>query len=170
MADECQNDDLRWLEQVASLGDAQQPLVAGLKVLADELREGPLKKRLALFAKRLDAGVPLKTALEVSDDFPSYVRSAILIGLKTGRLGSVIEEIAWQQRANRSAIRSVWAALAYPLMVLGLLVVVTQLLFVWLVPVFVDVYDEFQMDLPVITLWFIRLKRIVGCKSVDMLF
>lgn len=159
MAGDRKNDDLQWLEQVGALGDARQPLVAGLRALADDLYPGPLKKRLLLLVQRLEAGMPLEEALKASAEFPDYLRSAIAIGLRTGQLGSVVQELAWQQQANRTRLRGVSTALLYPMLVLAVLIAVTQLLAAWLVPAFVDVYNDFQMDLPAATAWTISVAR-----------
>jgi type II secretory pathway component PulF len=145
-------------DHLAALARADLPLAPGLRALADQMTASRLKRDIAALADRLEAGVSLADALDGSQrSIPPYLRGAIIAGLRTGQLGNVLEEVALQQQANRDVTRGVWTALAYPLFVLGLLLVLVLVMMAWIVPLFADIFSDFGLDLPVVTQFVIAL-------------
>jgi type IV pilus assembly protein PilC len=139
-------------DHLAALARADLPLAPGLKALANQLAESRLKRDIATLADRLEAGVPLANALDAQQrNIPHYLRGAIVAGLRTGQLGSVLEEVALQQQANRDVMRGVWTALAYPLFVLGLLLLLVLVMTAWILPLFVEIFNDFDLALPALT-------------------
>lgn len=145
-------------DHLAALARADLPLAPGLRALAEQMAPSRLKQDITAVADRLEAGVPLTDALDAQQqNIPPYLRGAIVAGLRTGQLGSVLEEVALQQQANREVTRSVWMALAYPLFVLTLLLLLVLVMMTWIVPLFADIFSDFDLALPQITLLVLAL-------------
>jgi len=135
--------------QVAELAGAGLPLAPGLRAMAEEVRRGPLARMLRRVADRLEAGSSVEAALEAEGPrFPAHVRGLITAGVRSGRLGDVLEELLSQRRKRIELRRRVWAALAYPLFLSAVLVAIYVFFSVAVVPQFLKVFADFETELP----------------------
>jgi type II secretory pathway component PulF len=104
---------------------------------------------LVRLADRMDMGMSLEEALESQGRrFPVHVRGLILAGVKTGRLPEALEEFVAVDSARIELRRQVWAALAYPCVLLVVVVGLFLLCFTYVVPQFGAIFEEFEAELP----------------------
>jgi type IV pilus assembly protein PilC len=73
------------------------------------------------------------------------------VATRTGRLGPALEELLAYQRMAREAVGNVWSGVAYPLVVLGLALLLLTVVPLTIVPEFKRIFAEFGTDLPVAT-------------------
>ena len=145
---------------LAELTKTQLPLGPGLRAMAGELPARRLSELFRRLARQADEGVPLETAIgSIGHQFPSHVRGLILAGTRSGRLAEVLGEFAALQRERSDLSWRIGISMAYPLlMVLGL-----TLLFIFcgivIVPQFVEVFEDFETDLPMMTQSFIAMSQ-----------
>jgi len=137
---------------LAELTKAGLPLSDGLRALADESGGGRLGSALYCLADRLDAGVELGAALdEQSEALPPHLRALLASSLRTGRLPEALEEFVDMQRARAELRRRIWLAVAYPLLLLAMLVGLMFLTKFVILDVFASVFREFDATLPELT-------------------
>ncbi len=138
-------------ETLADLSAAGVPLVEGLQAAAAEASSNRMAAELRWLAFQVDSGRSLEELMESRRGLPSYVAGLVRAGVRTGRLGEVLMELVDHQRAVRELWRSIRSALAYPMVLLALALAVGLWVEFGLVGAFVDMYDEFDMDLPYVT-------------------
>jgi type II secretory pathway component PulF len=111
--------------QMGEMAASGLPLGGGLRAVALELRpRDPLRPRLRRMADDLDSGVPLIEVLNSQDDaFPAHFRGLVEAGLRSGRLSDLLGEFATSDRFGQELRRRVWLGLFYPLVLIGLCVV-----------------------------------------------
>jgi len=146
------------LETVVDLTSSDLPLSAGLRATAEEIPQHRLARAMERLAAELDRGTTLDKALETAtENVPDHLRGLILAGLRTGRVAHVLEELVAMDRERIDLRRRIFAALAYPTILLVLLLVAFVCANLFIVKPFSRIFDEFGMDLPGITLMMISL-------------
>lgn len=111
----------------------------GACLLAED-ESGDLGKMLTQMGEFLDEGRPLSEAMEQAESFPDHVTAMVRIGEETGRLEQALYSLAnYYEESSRTA-KKIKNALAYPCMILALLLVVIAVLLMKVLPVFDSVY------------------------------
>lgn len=147
-------------ELLGTLADANLPLEAGLKAAAEEMPPGRLSRTLAAISHALRQGAPLNQALaSEAQRFPLHLRALVLAGLHSGRLGAVLEEFVSLERRAALLRRQVALSLAYPTLLLTLLVCVGAYFGLVVVPGMSRIFDDFDVELPVQTVILIELSN-----------
>jgi len=111
-------------------------------------------KRNKVFESILDAvilGNTLAEAIRKTDHFSSYEYFTIQLGEETGKLTSVLKELALYFNKRIRQKRQIIGALTYPIMVL--LVAFSAIFFMvtYVVPMFSDIFRRSGDDLPAVT-------------------
>jgi type II secretory pathway component PulF len=117
---------------------------------ADNRRLREVSRRLA---EELRRGGDFRTALNRLDGWmPAYLRQALAASGDSGQAAAVLQGLAQHESARKRLRLQLWSALLYPVLVLGLLAIVSAGLVVVVLPQFVDLYREFDLQLPESTL------------------
>ena len=108
--------------------------------LAAEEEEGRFGEILKDLGERLDQGESLSVVMAGSGIFPAYVTGMVQVGERTGRLEESFYALAvyYEERSKKS--RMVRNALAFPTMILLLMLAVIAVLLIQVLPVFDQVY------------------------------
>lgn len=115
------------------------PLADGAHLMAQEEPEQN-RELLTRLGQLLDGGTELSCAMAELDVFPDQVTGMVRIGEHTGRLEESLNSLAAfyeERRRIRTRLRS---ALAYPSMILLLMLAVLGVLLIQVLPVFDNVY------------------------------
>ena len=146
--------------RLAELAKAGLPLGPGLRAMANELHHGRLARVLRWMAGRLESGDSFESVLLARGaSLPAHVRGLVLAGIRTGRLGEAMEQFVSNERQRADLRRRMWAALAYPLVLLFLLCAMFICFAEWIVPQFVRIFQDFGVKLPALTELVILLWR-----------
>ena len=143
--------------KMADLVQAGLPLGSGLRAMADEMPRGlwrgsRLAAMLRTIAEKLDAGASLEESLASQQElFPRHFYALILAGVRSGRIGQSLEELADIQRQTMDLRRRVWLAMAYPVLLLALWIVMMIGCATVILPQFARVFDDFGAEIPNIT-------------------
>src|SRR5579875_1016160 len=149
--------------QLATMVAAGLTLVRALRVLADQIDSTPLRE--ALIAVRLDVeqGASLSAAIEkMPKIFPPIYVAMVRAGEVGGQLDSVLMKLSTtleKQVALRQKVRS---AMAYPMIVVSLVVVIVTALMIFVVPTFKRLFTQLHAKLPVPTLIVIHISDILA--------
>ena len=111
----------------------------GLTLLAPE---DPRQEYLDLMARHCDEGHPLSVGFREAGCFPAYVSQLLAVGDRVGQTAGVLAALADYYEARSAMNRRLKASLTYPAMLLGVLLGVVAILFIWVLPVFDDVYAQ----------------------------
>ena len=114
--------------------------------LLSKNEDGQWKQILSEMGESLDAGLPLSGVLQ-QKGFPEGICAMIRIGERTGKMEEALHSLAsfYDQRCRSS--RLIKNAVAYPAMILLLMLVVIGVLLVQVLPVFDGVYASFGSGL-----------------------
>lgn len=141
-----------WTRQFAALQKAGIPILSSLQALEREAGNKRLKKITGQVKKEVEAGFSLSEALK---KYPSVFGPLYLNMVKTGevsgRLEEVLNKLAELGEYQEGLRQKVQAAVRYPLMVLGAMVIGFIVLVTFVVPRFSHVYGQFTTALPLPT-------------------
>ena len=161
--------------QLSTMISSGLSILRTLYVLEDQTESKKLKEALVAVRKDVEAGLALSDSLARHPKLfgPLYV-SMVRAGETGGMLEEALIRVADQLEADGDLRRKVKSAMAYPAVVLGFSMLVLIALIVFIVPVFVGVFEEFDGELPAITkftvflsetmtkLWFVWIAGGVG--------
>jgi type IV pilus assembly protein PilC len=140
------------IHAVGAAAENRVPLEVTLAALADE----QVNRKVAMTARRLSAelqrGAPIDEAVAaLGDKVPPEIRGLLAVGVESGDLAGTIERFAALRLAAERARRRIHAAIAYPLLIAVILVPLTLFLSMYVIPMFSELYEEFDLQLPAIT-------------------
>jgi type IV pilus assembly protein PilC len=149
--------------QLATMVAAGLTLVRALSVLADQIDSKPLRE--ALIAVRLDVeqGASLSAAIEkMPKIFPPIYVAMVRAGEVGGQLDSVLMRLSTtleKQVALRQKVRS---AMAYPMIVVTLVVIIVTALMIFVVPTFTRLFSQLHAKLPLPTLIVVHISDVLA--------
>ena len=82
---------------------------------------------------------------------PSDVVGLLRAGVDSGDLAGTFERFGQQRLATQRIDRRIRAAIAYPLIIIVILVPLLLFLSIFVIPMFGEMFEEFELQLPVIT-------------------
>ncbi len=146
------NTFLLFNQQLASITRAGIPLERGLRELANDISSRSMRKLVNEIAGDLEAGMPIEEAFQKREKyFPPLYGRILKAGVETGRLSEMLVSLNRQLEVTNQTRRIVFEAIAYPLVVLGIAVVIMLFLFTFLIPQFRNIYNDFDTQLPALT-------------------
>ena len=138
--------------QIAELTSAGLPLAQGLVALGEELPRGRLRRSMNDLARTLEAGVPLDQALrDQQGRIPPHLRGLVIAGMRSGRLGDLLNRFAAYVSVGTELKRRLWLSLAYPALTASCAFALFVLVCVFIVRQFKLIYRDFNIPLPTIT-------------------
>lgn len=138
--------------QLATLVGAGMPLVESLKALGDQLDQPRLKAVIADIADKVNEGSTFADAVRAHPRvFPKLYPNMIASAEASGTLEIVLERLAELLEAQSALRRQVFAALAYPMLMLVLCLGVVILLLTYVVPQITEIFEEHGGILPLPT-------------------
>ncbi len=129
----------RLCRSLALLLHAGLPLAGGLYLMAEE-EVGEVRALLETMGQTMDEGGDLCTAMAAADAFPPLVVGMVRAGEASGRLERALDYLAAYYDTQAAAARQLKQAVAYPCMLLALMVLVIGVLLTEVLPVFDRVY------------------------------
>ena len=145
------------LSQLATLLQAAVPLKNSLQILLQHCTNIALNSWLRQLLKDIESGLAFSQALEKQNvekqnQYLTYQdRQLIKVGEMTGKLPTVCHEIAQHKQQALALQRKIRKILLYPVLVLGISLILTALLLLFIVPQFAAMYDNSSAQLPTFT-------------------
>lgn len=148
--------------RIAGITRSQLPLTPGLRALSEELPSRSLRNALRTLCERLERGETLEEALKShGTEIPGYIGGLILVGVRSGRLGEIMEWFLHHVRRQVDLRRRCRASLLYPaILLLGGLSAATFGL-VWIVPDVNRMLKDFGSELPTVTAAMVTVSDVV---------
>lgn len=149
--------------QLATMVGAGLTLVRALSTLADQIDSKPLREALVAIRLDVEQGSSLSAAIEkMPKIFPPIYVAMVRAGEAGGQLDSVLLRLSAtleKQVALRQKVRS---AMAYPAIVVSLVVIIVTALMIFVVPTFKHLFAQLGGKLPVPTLIVIDISNIIA--------
>lgn len=114
----------------------------GLSLMLEDSPGGDGQKLLEQLIHEMEHTGSLSQALESAKVFPPYLCSMVELGEQTGRLDDVMESLAAHYRREEELSRNIRSAVAYPLVMLGMMIAVMAVLLIKVMPVFRQVFEQ----------------------------
>ena len=172
------------LSQLATLLQAAVPLKNSLQILLQHCTNIALNAWLRQLLKDIESGLAFSQALEKQhlEKQHAYLtyqdRQLIKVGEMTGKLPTVCHEIAQHKQQALALQRKIRKILLYPVLVLGISLILTALLLLFIVPQFATMYDNSSAQLPTFTQILLTLSQglqdywlhLLICMTLTILF
>jgi type IV pilus assembly protein PilC len=148
--------------QLATMISSGMTLLRAFYVLEEQIESRLLKETIVAVREDIEAGLSFSEGLAKHPKIfsPLYV-AMVRAGEAGGVLEQSLERVADQLEKDDALRRQVKAAMTYPSVVLGFALAVLLGLIAFIVPVFVDVFDDFGGELPAITKLTVKVSSLV---------
>ncbi len=147
-----ESDLIMFTRQMAAMMRTGIPITRCLETLAGQVDDPRMRDVIDFIYKRVSEGHMMSSALgQVPRVFTHMYVSMVRIGESTGALAENLEMLGGWMERDYQLMRKVKSALTYPIFVLILATVLTLGLFYSILPGFVKIFNEMQVELPLIT-------------------
>jgi general secretion pathway protein F len=146
--------------QLSTLLGAGIPLVPSFSVLLAQTKNPLLQKILAQIRADLNEGKSLTTGMEnFPRVFPPFYINMVKAGEASGTMNLVLERLADFSESQQALMSKIRAALAYPMIMLGVGSLVIFLLMTFVVPKITGIFTDMKQTLPLITIILIAVSN-----------
>lgn len=148
--------------QLAALISAGLPLVASLEALQEQTQNPVFRVIIRDVRLDISAGSSFSSALKkFPRAFPNLLISMVEAGEASGALAEILGKVASYFESSVKLSKKVKSAMTYPVAVIGLAVVLVNVLLIFVIPVFADMFKEFGSKLPAPTQMLIDLSDFI---------
>lgn len=135
-------------------------MMEALQSLSAE-QKGFYREMLIAVKERVSGGAGLSKALEeFGDIFPEFFINMIHSGEQSGTLDKVLVQLADYLESQNTVRARVRSAMIYPLLMMGVSIVVLSFLFTFVIPKIVKIFNDTKATLPFITVVLIFVSNI----------
>ena len=146
--------------QLSILQDAGLPILRSLKILEGQCKPGKLKNALIDVCDEIESGATLSEAMsKVPRVFNRLYVNMIKAGEAGGALEIILQRLADFQERSQALKRKVKGAMIYPCIVILVAVGILTFIMIKIVPVFIKMFEEFEVKLPAPTLLLIAISK-----------
>ncbi len=167
-----ETDLVLFTRQLATMVDAGLPLVTGLTALyeqSDPRRQKNLRSVISDLTARVQGGETFHESLAKHPRIFSRLYVAMVkAGEAGGLLAEILDRLAGFLEASARLRKKVKSAMTYPIVVVCICVLIAAFLIVRVVPVFAEIYRDFNADLPAPTAILIGISNF--CRTYWYLF
>jgi type IV pilus assembly protein PilC len=151
-----------FMRQLATMLTAGIPLVQAFEIVANGNEKSSMQKLLLNVKSDVEGGTSLHEALGKHPlYFDDLTVNLVEAGEQAGALEALLDKIATYKEKTEALKKKVKKALFYPAAVLGVAVLVTVVLLIFVIPQFEALYKGFGADLPAFTQAVINLSKFV---------
>ncbi|MDR3205354.1 MAG: type II secretion system F family protein [Deltaproteobacteria bacterium] len=155
-------DVMLFTRQFSTMIDAGLPLVQCLKIMSDQSDNPTLKAMLRDINNSVQSGATLSDALrKYPIHFDNLFCNLVAAGETAGILDTILKRLAEYIEKAEKLKRKVKGALAYPLIVMFVGVVVMLVIMIFVIPTFEEMFSSFGKELPWLTQKVIDCSRLI---------
>lgn len=138
--------------QMVSLLKAGVTIIESLTMLAEQTESKNLASALGDTKDEIQKGETLANAMKKqSDVFPPLMVNMVEAGESSGSLEIVFERLGIQLEKSAKLKATVKKAMVYPIIVLIVAVVVVIVILLFVIPNFMSMFDDMEMEMPALT-------------------
>ncbi len=140
-------------QQLSSMLEAGLPLVSALEALQDQTEDPVFRVIIRNVKMDISSGTAFSEAVtKYPNAFPNLFTSMVEAGEASGGLAHILGKVAIYFEDTVKLIKQVKSAMTYPIAVILLAVGLVQVLLIFVIPVFAEMFSSFGKDLPKPTL------------------
>lgn len=149
--------------QFATLLGAGVPLLNGLEILTQQSTKERLRNVLDKITLSVREGKALSVAMaDYPKVFPELMTNMVAAGEAGGILEVVMDRLAAQFEKDYRMNAKFKSAMIYPAIVLSVAALVVTIIMVFVMPVFIDLFAQLKIDLPLVTQIVIACSQFIG--------
>ncbi len=149
--------------QLSTLQDAGLPILRSLRILEGQNRPGALKNALMDVIEDIESGNTLSEAMSKQPKaFDNLYCNMVKAGEAGGALEVILQRLAEFQERSQSLKRKIIGAMIYPVAVITVAVGIVSFIMIFIIPKFKEIFEGFELDLPVMTQVLMRTSDIVS--------
>lgn len=134
-------------EQISMMIRSGILLHAGVQMIANDTSDSRKREIYLAIADRLAAGETLDVALQAASVFPQYMLRLTEIGTHSGKLDTVMDALATYYDRRQAMKENMKSAVVYPLVLIGMMLVVLIFLTSKVMPVFQQVFHSLGTEI-----------------------
>ena len=156
--------------QFVSLNRAGVTIIETLKMLAEQTENPTLQEALVEVSTSVQKGDSLATAMRLRQDvFPELLCHMVAAGEASGNLDVSFERMAQQFEQSAKLQSMVKSAMTYPIIVLIVAFAVVIVMLEFVVPTFMGMFADIDIDMPKITLAVVAVSDFVQAHFILLL-
>lgn len=149
--------------QFATLLGAGVPLLTGLEILTQQSAKERLRTVLGQITTSVREGKALSAAMaEFPKVFPELMTNMVAVGEAGGILEIVMDRLAAQFEKDYRMNAKFKSAMIYPAIVLSVAAIVVAIIMMFVMPVFVGLFEQLKIELPFVTRVVIGISNFLG--------
>ena len=154
----------QFTRQMSTLQDAGLPILRSLRILEGQTKPGVLKNALQDIIEDVEAGTTLSEAMEKHPKaFDRLYVHTVRAGEAGGVLDQILRKLADFMEKAVALKRRIVGAMIYPVMVIGIAIIILIAIMKWIVPKFIEIFDKFKIpQLPLPTRILVGVSHFVG--------
>lgn len=146
----------QFTRQLSTLQDAGLSLLRSLQVLEEQQRPGLMKNIISGVAEDVEGGSTLSDAMAKQPKaFDRLYVKMVAAGEVGGVLDLILQRLADFLEKSERLKRKVRGAMIYPSVVITIAVLIVSFIMVAVIPKFQEIFMDFDIELPGLTLWLI---------------
>ncbi len=154
--------------QLSTLQDAGLPILRSLQILEQQQKPGLLKDTLDSVHEDVASGATLSDAMgKYPKAFNKLYTKMIAAGEVGGVLDLILQRLAEFMEKAAKLKRRIIGALIYPAVVITVAAVIVLGIMYFIVPKFEEIFDDFDTDMPPLTLFLIGFSKFLGGRQYD---
>ncbi|WP_238882812.1 type II secretion system F family protein [Clostridium sp. YIM B02551] len=103
------------------------------------------KEAITLVRDKVREGYSISKAMEGLDIFPVIFKEMILIGENTGKLQETLDSLGNFYKNLYTIKKKIVNALVYPIILISLIILISVVMFIYLLPQFIDMYSSLEI-------------------------
>src|SRR3989441_6595235 len=144
-------DFIMFNQQFVALIRAGLPILRGLDLLKDRIRNPLLQRHIADVRDRVHSGALLSEAIRVQGIFPTVYTASVFAGERSGDLVEVITRFIHYEKTILTVRKRFLNSLIYPAFLVVLSLVMVSVIMTYVIPQFAALYSGLNVPLPVTT-------------------
>ena len=136
-------------QQLASMLEAGLPIVSSLEALQDQTEDPVFRVIIREVRNDVAQGNNFSASCaKYPNAFNNLFVSMVEAGEASGGLAEILGKVALYFESTNKLIKKIKSAMTYPVAVIGLAVILVNVLLIFVIPVFADMFADFGKELP----------------------
>jgi len=152
--------------QLATMMAAGIPLVQAFDIVGAGHENPSMQKLIMAIKQDIEGGLTLAEALAKHPmQFDDLFVNLVNAGEQAGALETLLDKVATYKEKTEAIKKKIKKALTYPAAVVGVAIIVTTILLIYVIPQFESLFSGFGADLPTFTRTVVNLSLFVRTKG-----
>jgi type IV pilus assembly protein PilC len=157
--------------QLATMLKSGVPLVTSFQIIAGGVKNPRMRTMVEKIRAEVEGGGSLFEALSAHPmQFDELYTNLVKAGESAGVLDTILDEIASYKERIESIKGKIKKALYYPIAVIGVAIIVSAILLIYVIPQFEEIFASFGAALPAFTQAIIDVSRWLRSNGLYVLF